>query len=255
MDRSKSLSAEHHSSVCSAGSAEEQLLEEITTANLSLMSRIDELYLQWPFPRSRKYALTLGGNRKRVQRLIRLIGIEALRPKRRTTRRADGHKVYLYLLRTLRIDPVDQACSTDITYIPLRHGFVYLVANMDWCSRWGLSWRLSNTLESTFCVEALKDEFSKSRRGDLRQRSGRQFTDVRFTGRLPTISVNGRVALYTNVFIRTSVANPEVQGGVLAGLRRRLGSQVLSVSLLRVVLRTSDTLTVGLSDSVGGVRW
>jgi len=95
------------------------------------------------------------------QRLMRIMGIEAISPKRRTTRPAVGHRIYPYLLRNLSIERADKVWSTDITYIPLRHGFLYLVAIMDWYSRYILSWRLSNTLEGSFCLEALDDALSE----------------------------------------------------------------------------------------------
>ena len=96
-------------------------------------------------------------NRKRIQRLIRKMGIEGLSPKRRTTLRMEGHRVYPYLLRNLAIDRSDQVWCCDITYIPMRLGFLYLVAVMDWYSRYVLSWRLSNSLDVDFCLEALED--------------------------------------------------------------------------------------------------
>src|SRR6185295_7855267 len=98
----------------------------------------------------------LSVNRKRVQRLMRTMGLEAVYPKRRTTRPAAGHKIYPYLLRNLAITRPNQVWATDITYVPLRHGFLYLVAVMDWHSRYVLAWRLSNTLAGSFCIEALE---------------------------------------------------------------------------------------------------
>ncbi len=118
-----------------------------TAENLALMRRIDEQYLRTPFYGSRKMAEVLGVNRKRVQRLMRVMGIEAIYPKRRTTWPGAGHKIYPYLLRNVAITRPDQVWSSDITYVPLRHGFLYLVAVMDWYSRYVLSWRLSNTLD------------------------------------------------------------------------------------------------------------
>ena len=127
-----------------------------------LMRLIDEEYLRHPFYGSRKMADWLckadhAVNRKRVQRLMRLMGIEAVYPKRKTTIYAPGHKVYPYLLRDVTITHPDHVWSTDITYIPLRRGFMYLVAVMDWYSRHVLSWRLSNSLDTTFCLDALEE--------------------------------------------------------------------------------------------------
>jgi putative transposase len=152
-----------------------------TPENLALRRRLDEEYLRTPFYGSRKLAVVLGVNRKRMQRLM---GIAAVGPKRRTTRPGAGHKVYPYLLRNVEISRPDQVWSTDITYIPLRGGFLYLVAIMDWFSRYVLSWRLSNTLEGTFCCEALEEALALSRPEIFNSEQGRQFTAVRFTQRL-----------------------------------------------------------------------
>ena len=124
--------------------------------DLGLMRRIDELFTQFPFLGSRRLALMLGEqdlpiNRKRMQRLMRQMGIAALGPKPRTTRPAPGHKVFPYLLRGLAIDRPNQVWAADITYVPIGRGFLYLVAVMDWSSRAVLAWRLSNTMDSSFC--------------------------------------------------------------------------------------------------------
>lgn len=169
------------------------------------MRRIDVLYLQCPFYGSRKIALVLGVNRKRVQRLMRLMGIAAVSPGRRTTRPAVGHKIYPYLLRDVKIVRPDQVWSTDITYIPLRGGYLYLVAVMDWYSRYVLSWRLSNTLEGGFCLEALDEALARGRPEIFNSDQGSQFTAVSFTGRLEargvSISMDGRGRALDNVFI------------------------------------------------------
>jgi putative transposase len=176
-----------------------------TAENLALMRRIDRQYLATPFYGSRKVAHVLGVNRKRVQRLMRIMGLEAVYPKRRTTRPAAGHKIYPYLLRNLEITRPDQVWSSDITYIPLRHGFLYLVAVMDWYSRYVLSWRLSNTLEGRFCVEALEEALSRARPEIFNSDQGSQFTASCFTGRLEAagvaISMDGRGRALDNVFV------------------------------------------------------
>ena len=173
--------------------------------NLALMRRIDEQYLRTPFYGSRKLAELLGANRKRVQRLMRLMGIEAIYPKRRTTRPAAGHKIYPYLLRNVAITRPDQVWSSDITYLPLRHGFLYLVAVLDWYSRYVLAWRLSNTLTSSFCIEALDEALSVSTPEIFNSDQGSQFTAQAFTSRLAergvTISMDGRGRALDNVFI------------------------------------------------------
>lgn len=176
-----------------------------TAENLALMKQIDALYTEWPFLGSRKLSEQLRVNRKRVQRLMRIMGIEGIAPKRRTTKPHPGHKVYPYLLRNLDISRPDQVWCSDITYIPIRHGFLYLVAVMDWFSRYVLSWRLSNTMEGTFCREALEEALSISRPEIFNTDQGSQFTSVKFTGRLEacgvSISMDGRGRALDNVFI------------------------------------------------------
>ena len=176
-----------------------------TAENLSLMKRIDAVYTEAPFFGSRKLALTLGVNRKRVQRLMRRMGIEGVGPRRRTTCPAPGHRIYPYLLRNLEVRGPDHVWCSDITYIPMRHGFLYLVAVMDWYSRYVLSWRLSNTLEGSFCVEALEEALSQSRPEIFNSDQGSQFTAVGFTSRLEqegiAISMDGRGRALDNVFI------------------------------------------------------
>jgi len=113
-----------------------------TRANLELMRAIDEVYLKRPYFGSRRIALEVNVNRKRVQRLMRVMGLEAIYPKPRTTRPGAGHKIYPYLLRNTVITHADQVWSTDITYIPLERGYLYLTAVIDWFSRYVLSWRL-----------------------------------------------------------------------------------------------------------------
>jgi putative transposase len=173
--------------------------------NLELMREIDEWYLKKPFYGSRRIAKALGVNRKRVQRLMRLMGIEAIYPKPKTSVAASGHRVYPYLLRNVEIVQPDQVWSTDITYVPVRHGFLYLVAVMDWYSRFVLSWRLSNTMDSRFCLEALEIALSGGRPEIFNSDQGSQFTSNVFTGRLEesgvAISMDGRGRALDNVFI------------------------------------------------------
>lgn len=174
-------------------------------ANLALMRRIDEQYLRTPFYGSRRMAVVLGVNRKRVQRLMRLMGLEAVSPRRRTTRPASGHTIYPYLLWDLEITRPDQVWASDITYVPLRRGFLYLVAVMDWFSRYVLSWRLSNTLEGSFCIEALEEALGIGRPEIFNTDQGSQFTASAFTGRLAThgiaISMDGRGRAFDNIFV------------------------------------------------------
>ncbi len=176
-----------------------------TCENLALMRRIDEQYLKTPFYGSRKLAWLLGCNRKRIQRLMRLMGIEAIYAKRRTTWPGAGHKIYPYLLRNVEVLRPDQVWATDITYVPLRHGFLYLVAVMDWYSRHVLSWRLSNTLDIGFCLEALDEALSMKQPEIFNSDQGSQFTSLAFTDRLATrgvaISMDGRGRAIDNVFV------------------------------------------------------
>ncbi|MGH3501766.1 MAG: IS3 family transposase, partial [Nocardioidaceae bacterium] len=136
--------------------------QPVPEPDLDLMRRIDEIYLERPFLGSRRIVDALADdgivvNRKHVQRLMRIMGLVALYPKKRTSAPAPGHKVYPYLLRGLVIDRPNQVWCTDVTYLPMAHGFLYLVAIMDWYSRKVLSWRVSNTMDTTFCVEALTE--------------------------------------------------------------------------------------------------
>jgi putative transposase len=177
--------------------------------DLRLMRRIDERYLKTPFYGSRRMAVTLSGpgepvNRKRVQRLMRVMGIEALHPKPRTTIAA-GAKAYPYLLRDRVLTRVDEVWSSDITYVPLRRGFMYLTAVIDWFSRYVRSWRLSNTLDGGFCLEALDEALSRGRPEIFNTDQGSQFTSREYTGRLAgagvAVSRDGRGRALDNVFV------------------------------------------------------
>ncbi|MCI0354521.1 MAG: IS3 family transposase, partial [Acidobacteria bacterium] len=179
-------------------------------ANLKLMRLMDEQYLATPFYGSRRVTTWLRRqghdvNRKRVQRLLRLMGYEAIYPKKRTTWPAAGQRIFPYLLRHLRVCQPDQVWSTDITYIPLRQGFLYLVAVMDWYSRYVLTWRLSNSLEGSFCLEALDAALALGQPEIFNSDQGSQFTSPAFTGRLQSrgvaVSMDGRGRALDNVFI------------------------------------------------------
>lgn len=178
---------------------------EETPQNLAWMRRIDELYLKRPFYGSRRVAVTLGINRKRVQRLMRQMGLEAIYPKPRTTRRTKEHRIYPYLLRNMEIARPDQVWSTDITYIPLARGYLYLTAVMDWHSRYVLAWRLSNSLEGAFCCEALDEALSISQPEIFNTDQGTQFTSEAFTSRLLArgiaVSMDGRGRALDNAFV------------------------------------------------------
>jgi putative transposase len=130
------------------------------------MRRLDELFLAWPLFGSRRMTAMLRAegqriNRKRVRRLMRLMGLTALGPRPQTSKPAPGHKIYPYLLRGLVIERANQVWAADITYVPIGRGFLYLVAIMDWASRAVLAWRLSNTLDADFCVRALEEALAR----------------------------------------------------------------------------------------------
>jgi putative transposase len=179
--------------------------------NAALMRRIDELFTAWPSLGSRRMTAMLRAegvnvNRKRVQRLMRRMGIAALGPKPRTTKPAPGHKIYPYLLRDMTIDRANHVWAADITYIPIGRGFLYLVAIIDWASRAVLAWRLSNTMDVSFCLAALEEAFARFGRPEIfNTDQGSQFTSAAFTGALieagVAISMDGRGRWMDNVFI------------------------------------------------------
>ena len=179
--------------------------------DLILMRQIDELYIEHPSSGSRSICRQLKRqgtivNRKRVQRLMRLMGIEAVYPKPKTSLPHPQHKVYPYLLRGLRIDRANQVWAADITFIPMPRGFMYLVAIMDWHSRKILSWRVSNTLESDFCIQALCDALNTYGSPEIfNTDQGAQFTSNSFTQVLMDhdvkISMDGRGRCQDNIFI------------------------------------------------------
>ena len=179
-------------------------------ANLRLMRLIDEQYLKTPFYGSRRMAASLrrqgeAVNRKRVQRLMTLMGLEGLHPGPRTTIAAPDARAYPYLLRDRVLSRADEVWSSDITYVPMRRGFMYLTAVIDWFSRYVLSWRLSNTLEGRFCLEALDEALTRGRPEIFNTDQGSQFTSREYTGRLEeagiAVSRDGRGRALDNVFV------------------------------------------------------
>jgi len=178
--------------------------------NLELMRLIDEQYLKTPFygwPKMTVYLHKLGYliNHKRVQRLMQLMGLQAIYPKPRTSNPAPEHKIYPYLLRGLVITRPNQAWAADITYVPLPKGFMYLVAIIDWFSRYVLAWQLSNTLDSYFCIQALQQALQGARPEIFNTDQGAQFTANAFTAILETadirISMDGRGRALDNIFV------------------------------------------------------
>jgi putative transposase len=179
--------------------------------DLALMRLIDEEYLRHPFLGSRKMQAWLSGhghrvNRKRVQRLMRLMGLEGLNPRGSTSRPHPAHKKYPYLLRNLDVTRANQVWATDITYIPMAHGFAYLVAIVDWFSRRVLAWRLSNTLDTVFCIEALDEALRRWGTPEIfNTDQGAQFTADEFVDVLKAkavrISMDGKGRWRDNVFV------------------------------------------------------
>jgi putative transposase len=178
--------------------------------NLRLMRLIDQEYTAHPFLGSRRLTRWLieqgqAVNRKRVQRLMRVMGLEAIYPKPKLSAAGRGHRLYPYLLRDVSIERPDQVWSTDITYVPLARGFMYLAAIIDWYSRYVLAWRLSNTLDGSFCLEMLEEALGRGRPEVFNTDQGVQFTAQAWTGRLEAagvaVSMDGRGRCLDNVFV------------------------------------------------------
>ncbi len=182
-----------------------------SSENLALMRVIDELYLSYPFFGARRILTHLPSewqwvNIKRIRRLMALMGIEAIYPKPNLSKALVGHKVYPYLLKNRKISKPNQVWSTDITYIPMEKGFLYLVAIIDWYSRFVLSWRLSNTLHLDFCVQCLEDALSQWGTPEIfNTDQGSQFTSNEFTsileGKQVQISMDSKGRALDNIFV------------------------------------------------------
>jgi len=182
----------------------------ISEEDLILMKLIDRQYLTTPFYGARKIAVWLKSqgqwvNRKRVRRLMRMMGLKAIYRRPRTSQPAPGHKIYPYLLSGMKITRPNQVWAADITYIPMARGFLYLVAIIDWYSRYVLSWRLSNTLDADFCVEALQEALRKGKPEIFNTDQGAQFTSEAFTELMEQhgirISMDGKGSYNDNLFI------------------------------------------------------
>ena len=182
----------------------------VKKTDLDLMSLIDRLHLEKPFYGARKLAVVLSQSghrvgRKRITRLMRLMGIEAIYRKPNLSRRHPEHRIYPYLLKNMTIDRVHQVWSCDITYVPMRDGFLYLVAVIDWHSRLVLSWRLSNTMDKTFCIEALQEALERYGKPEIfNTDQGVQFTCEAFIAALVDqgirISMDGKGRCLDNIF-------------------------------------------------------
>ena len=184
--------------------------EKDDSYNLWLMNLIDEQFTKTPFYGVQRMTAWLKRqgqevNHKRVRRLMRLMGVEAIYPKPRLSLSNQAHKKYPYLLSNLAIDHPDQVWCADITYIRMLHGFVYLVAIMDWYTRFVLAWEISTTLDTPFCLSALEQALELSKPEIFNTDQGSQFTSLEFTGRLEQgaiwISMDGRGRVYDNIFV------------------------------------------------------
>ncbi len=181
-----------------------------TPLNLTLMRLIDEQYMKTPFYGSPKMTQYLRSqdywvSPKRTARLMRVMGLQAVVPRRRMTRSNSDHRIYPYLLRNVPITKADQVWSADITYVPMNQGFMYLVAILDWFSRYVVSWQLSNTLDNNFCLTALDGALEHRKPDIFNTDQGVQFTSHNFTERLESvgvqISMDGRGHVFDNIFI------------------------------------------------------
>jgi putative transposase len=183
----------------------------LRSGDLEMMRKIDKLYMEQPWMGSRSLANHLTTpeaplGRDRARRLMLIMGIESLAPQPGTSKRQPKHPVYPYLLRGMTIDKPNQVWATDITYIPMERGFMYLIAIMDWATRRVLSWRLSNTLDTRFCVDALKEALFKYGAPEIfNSDQGCQFTSETFTSVLKTwnirISMDGKGRFRDNIFV------------------------------------------------------
>ncbi len=212
IDRGHALSVTKQAAIVGiARSTVYYLPRPVSAADLALMRRIDELHLEFPFAGSRMLRRLLAAEgskigRRHVKTLMQRMGIEALYRRPRTTKPEPGHKIYPYLLRGLDIARPNQVWAMDITYIPMAKGFVYLAVVLDWATRRVLSWRVSITMEATFCVETLEDALARHGKPEIfNTDQGSQFTGTAFTGVLAAhdvkISMDGKGAWRDNVFV------------------------------------------------------
>lgn len=209
----------------------------VSEYDLRLMNRVDEIFTMYPFYGSRKICENLkfedwNVGRDKVRSIMSELGLEAIYPRRNLSKRNQMHRIYPYLLKDVEVTRPNQVWSTDITYIRLSRGFVYLVAIIDWYSRYVLSWKLSNTLDSDFCVEALKEALKIGKPEIFNTDQGSQFTSEAFTGVLVDqgvqISMDGkgraldnifverlwRTIKYENIYLNSYGSIPEVQSGL-----------------------------------------
>ena len=213
------------------------LPRSISPADLAIMRRIDELHLEYPFAGSRMLRDLLRGEgieigRERVIGMMRRMGIHAIYRRPNTSKPAPGHKIYPYLLRDLKVERPNQVWAMDITYIPMARGFIYLAAVVDWFSRRVLSWRVSITMETAFCLDAVEEAIARYGKPEIfNTDQGSQFTSADFTGLLIghaiKISMDGKGAWRDNVFVERiwrSVKYEEVYLRAYAGVGEARGS-------------------------------
>ena len=205
---------------------------------------MDRQYLETPFYGSRRTKAWLDRqgmpvSRKRVQRLMRVMGLRAIYRRPRTSQPAPEHRVYPYLLRNAKITRPNQVWAADITYLPMARGFLYLVAIMDWHSRYVVAWRLSNTLDAGFCAEVLTEALARGKPEVFNTDQGSQFTSLEFTQVLQDcgvkISMDGKGRYQDNIFRGAVVAYGEVRGGLPEGLLQRHRGTEGTGSLLPVL--------------------
>lgn len=204
-------------------------------SDLSMMRLIDEKYLTYPFLGSRRMAEMIGRdlntslNRKRVQRLMRIMGIEAIYPRSNLSKADKAHKIFPYLLRNIAIERPNFVWSTDITYIPLEGGFAYLCAVIDWFSRLVLSWRLSNTMTANFCVDALNQALQRGKPDIFNTDQGSQFTSNEFTSVLASndikISMDGKGRALDNIFIERLWRSVKYEDVYIKGYRGMVAAE------------------------------
>ena len=227
------------------------------------MKQIDQQYLVTPFYGSRRMKVWLDRqghwvNRKRVQRLMRNMGLQAIYRRPRTSQPGPGHKVYPYLLGGLEINRPNQVWAADITYIPMAKGFLYLVAIMDWYSRYVVAWKLSNTMDADFCVEALEEALGKRNPEVFNTDQGSQFTGEGFTGLLERhgvrISMDGKGRYSDNIIVERCGGRLSTRRSMSECLLQRAGSQGWARGLLPLLQQPKASPGLGLPDPGGGVQ-
>ena len=230
--------------------------------DLELMARMDRQYLKTPFYGSRRMKAWLLAegylvSRSKVRRLMRLMGLEAIYRRPNTSKPAPGHRVYPYLLKGVDVNRVDQVWAADITYIPMAQGFLYLVAIMDWHSRHVLAWKLSNTMDTDFCVTALEAALGKGRPEVFNTDQGAQFTSDAFTQTLQErgirVSMDGKGRYLDNIFVERLWRSIKYEEGVSEGIPDCRRSPSWDQRLPGVLQPAETSPVFGLSNPSTGV--